>query len=78
MEDIKITQRNFQRGKTHQKWKARKGIKRRLKVVNEKVTELEDIAIEMTQKNKMTDRNEQHFCGIKLSSLIASVPDLFG
>lgn len=42
------------------------GIKRRLKVANGKVTELEDIAIEMTQKRKkMTDRNEQHFCGIK-------------
>lgn len=35
------------------------GIKRRLKVANGKVTELEDIAIEMTQKRKkwLTEMN---------------------
>lgn len=52
MEDIKITQWNFQRWKMHHKWKIMKGIKNRLKTAKGKITELEDIAIKTIQKKK--------------------------
>lgn len=54
------------------------GIKNRLKAQKGKISQLEDIAIETIQKKKKkTDKNEQNFCGINLSSLISSGPDFF-
>ena len=43
------------------------GIKTRLKTPKGKISQREDIAIEPIQKKKKADKNEQNFCGIKLS-----------